>query len=606
MDRSLIRNFCIIAHIDHGKSTLADRLIELTGAIRREDIREQVLDSMELERERGITIKAKTIRLNYKAGDGQTYRLNLIDTPGHVDFSYEVSRTLAASEGAVLVIDATQGIQAQTLANVYVAMEHNLEIIVVINKIDLPGSEPGRVLEEIKNVLGDNPAEVLLLSAKTGQGVPQLLEEIVARIPPPTGDENSPLRALIFDSHYDAYKGVIAHLRIIDGHILKGSRLRLMRQGTEMEVLEVGYFNPLPCPVTELVAGEVGYIATGLKSVKECHVGDTLTSTSGGATEPLVGYRPAKAMVFAGIYPIEADKYQELREAIDKLSLNDASFSYEPESSSILGHGFRCGFLGLLHIDIVCERLEREFGLPLVVTVASVSFIVTKTNGEKLTVINPTALPEPAEIEKIEEPWVSISVITPSNYIGPLMELITGYESIYKHTEYLGHSKSLGDLGQRVRLEYEMPLRSMLTTFYDQIKSSSRGFASLDHELIGYREAKLVKLDVLVNDVKVDAFSRIVPPEKAYDVGKAMVAKLREVIPRQLFKVPIQAAVGSRVLARADIAAKRKDVLAKCYGGDITRKRKLLEKQKEGKKKMKYIGRVEVPKEAFMDVLKLN
>jgi len=606
MDRSLIRNFCIIAHIDHGKSTLADRLIELTGAIRREDIREQVLDSMDLERERGITIKAKTIRLNYQAGDGKTYRLNLIDTPGHVDFSYEVSRTLAASEGAVLVIDATQGIQAQTLANVYVAMEHNLEIIVVINKIDLPGSDTGRVLEEIKSVLGYNPSEVLLLSAKTGQGVPRLLEEIVSRIPSPAGDENSPLRALIFDSHYDAYKGVIAHLRIIDGHILKGSRLRLMRQGTEMEVLEVGYFNPLPCPVTELVAGEVGYIATGLKSVKECRVGDTLTTTSGGATEPLVGYRPAKAMVFAGIYPIEADKYQELREAIDKLSLNDASFSYEPESSSILGHGFRCGFLGLLHIDIVCERLEREFGLPLVVTVASVSFIVTKTSGEKLTVVNPTALPEPSEIEKIEEPWVSISVITPSTFIGPLMELITGYESVYKHTEYLGQSKSLGELGQRVRLEYEMPLRAMLTTFYDQIKSCSRGFASLDHELIGYREAKLVKLDVLVNDVKVDAFSRIVPPEKAYDVGKAMVDKLKEVIPRQLFKVPIQAAVGSRIVARSDIAAKRKDVLAKCYGGDITRKRKLLEKQKEGKKKMKYIGRVEVPKEAFMDVLKLN
>ena len=606
MDSSLIRNFCIIAHIDHGKSTLADRLIELTGAIRRGEIREQVLDSMDLERERGITIKAKTIRLSYQAKDGKAYRLNLIDTPGHIDFSYEVSRTLAASEGAVLVIDTTQGIQAQTLANVYIAMEHNLEIIVVLNKIDLLGSDPNRVLEEVKNVLGYNPSEVLLISAKTGQGVPQLLEEIVGRIPPPQGDANSPLRALIFDSHYDAYKGVIAHLRIMDGRILKGSRLRLMRQGTEMEVLEVGYFAPEPCPVAELVAGEVGYLATGLKSVKECHVGDTLTTSLAGAADPLVGYRPAKAMVFAGIYPIEADNYQELREAIDKLSLNDASFSYEPESSSILGHGFRCGFLGLLHIDIVCERLEREFGLSLVVTVASVSFIVTKTNGDKLTVINPMALPEPTEIEKIEEPWVSISVITPSNFIGPLMELITGYGGVYKHTEYLGQAKSLGDLGQRVRLEYEMPLRSMLTTFYDQMKSSSCGYASLDYELIGYREAKLVKLDVLVNDVKVDAFSRIVSPEKAYEVGKAMVAKLREVIPRQLFKVPIQAAVGSRVLARADIAAKRKDVLAKCYGGDITRKRKLLEKQKEGKKKMKYIGRVEVPKEAFRDVLKLN
>ncbi|MBI4180413.1 MAG: elongation factor 4, partial [Chloroflexi bacterium] len=413
MDRSLIRNFCIIAHIDHGKSTLADRLIELTGAIRREEAREQMLDSMELERERGITIKAKTIRLNYRANDGKTYQLNLIDTPGHVDFSYEVSRTLAASEGAVLVIDATQGIQAQTLANVYTAMEHNLEIIVVLNKIDLAGSEPGRVLEEVKNVLGYNPAEVLLISAKTGQGVPQLLEAIVKRIPPPGGDENSPLRALIFDSHYDAYKGIIAHLRVRDGRILKGSHLRLMKQSTEMEVLEVGYFAPEPHPVAELVAGEVGYIATGLKSVKECRVGDTVTSSSGGATEPLAEYRPAKAMVFAGIYPIEPDKYNELREAIDKLSLNDASLSYEPESSPILGHGFRCGFLGLLHIDIVCERLEREFGLALVVTVASVSFIVSKTNGEKLTVINPMAMPEASEIATIEEPWVSISVITP-------------------------------------------------------------------------------------------------------------------------------------------------------------------------------------------------
>jgi GTP-binding protein LepA len=606
MEQALTRNFCIIAHIDHGKSTLADRLIELTGTLGREEIGEQVLDSMELERERGITIKAKAVRLNYESKDGNTYRLNLIDTPGHVDFSYEVSRTLAACEGAVLVIDATQGIQAQTLANTYLAMEHNLEVIPVINKIDLPGSEPERVLEEIKNVLGYTSPDVLLISAKTGQGVPLLLEEIVRRIPPPVGDAHLPLRALIFDSRYDVYKGVIAYLRVVDGRISRGDNLRLIGQDTEMEVLEVGYFAPEPCPASELVAGEVGYIATGLKSVEECRVGDTVTSVSHGAAEPLIGYYPPKPMVFAGIYPTQAEDYKELCEAIEKLNLNDASLSYEPESSPILGHGFRCGFLGLLHLDIVRERLEREFYLSLVVTVPGVSFIITKTSGQKMTVVNPSDFPVPAEIAKIEEPWVKISVITPSSFIGSLMELITESEGVYKHTEYLGQAKSTGEFGQRVRLEYELPLRSMLTTFYDQLKSRSRGYASLDYEFIGYREAKLVKLDVLVNDVPVDAFSRIVSPERAHDVGKAMVAKLKEVIPRQLFRVPIQAAVGSRIVAREDISAKRKDVLAKCYGGDITRKRKLLEKQKEGKKKMKSIGRVEVPKEAFLDLLKLG
>ncbi|MBI2861067.1 MAG: elongation factor 4 [Chloroflexi bacterium] len=606
MDRKNIRNFCIIAHIDHGKSTLADRLIELTGAMRSGDICNQVLDSMELERERGITIKAKAIRLDYRGADGGAYQLNLIDTPGHVDFSYEVSRTLAACDGAVLVIDATQGIQAQTLANVYFAMEHNLEIIPVINKIDLPSSETGQVLDEIENVLGYDREDVLLLSAKTGQGVPDLLKEIVRRIPPPAGDPGRPLRALIFDSHYDSYKGVVAYLRLIDGHIVRGDRLRLMRQEIEMEALEVGYFAPDQCPVAELIAGDVGYIATGLKNVRECRVGDTVTWAHKGAGEPLAGYQPAKPMVFAGIYPTQADDYHQLREAIDKLSLNDASLSSEPESSPILGHGFRCGFLGLLHLDIVCERLEREFGLSLVVTVPGVSFAITTTGGEQKTIVNPSEFPAPGEIASIEEPWVKISVITPSKFIGPLMELVKEYEGSYRHTEYLGQSTTGGEMGQRVRLEYEMPLRSMLTTFYDQLKSRSRGYASLDHEFTGYREARLVKLDVLVNDVVVDAFSRIIPPEKAHEVGRAMVDKLKEVIPRQLFKVPIQAAVGSRVVARADIAAKRKDVLAKCYGGDITRKRKLLEKQKEGKKKMKSIGRVEVPKEAFMDVLKLG
>jgi GTP-binding protein LepA len=606
MDQSSIRNFCIIAHIDHGKSTLADRLIELTGAMRREDIREQVLDSMELERERGITIKAKAIRLNYKAGDGELYELNLIDTPGHVDFSYEVSRSIAACEGALLVIDVTQGIQAQTLANTYLAMEHNLEVIPVLNKIDLPGGEVERVLDEIESILGYKSETILSISAKTGQGVMELLEALVKRIPPPKGDAAKPLRALIFDSHYDSYKGVISYIRITDGAISKGDKLKLMGQGTEMEAIEVGYFSPDQHPVVKLSAGDVGYIATGLKYVGECRVGDTVTSVVNSASEPLIGYRPAKAMVFAGIYPTEANDYLEMREAIEKLSLNDASLSFEPETSPILGHGFRCGFLGLLHMDIIRERLEREFNLSIVVTAPGVSYNITLTNGETKTIINPTDLPEPNETAKIEEPWVKITVITPSKFIGPIMELVTESDGVYKRTEYLGHLTTYGDLGQRVQLEYEMPLRSMLTTFYDQLKSRSQGYASLDYELTGYREAKLVKLDVLVNDILVDAFSRIVPPEKAQDTGRAMVEKLRHVIPRQLFKVPIQAAMGGRIVARADIAAKRKDVLAKCYGGDITRKRKLLEKQKEGKKKMKQIGHVEVPKEAFLDVLKME
>jgi len=606
MDQSLVRNFCIIAHIDHGKSTLADRLIELTGVMQSKEIREQVLDNMDLERERGITIKAKAIRLPYTARNGKTYRLNLIDTPGHVDFSYEVSRTLVASEGAVLVIDVTQGIQAQTLANVYTAMEHDLEIIPVLNKIDLPGSEPDRVLDEIESVLGYRAKDVLMLSAKTGYGVPALLEEIVQRIPSPRGDARLPLRALIFDSHYDVYKGVIAYLRVVDGHVSKGDHLRLMGQGNELEILEVGYFTPTPCITAELAAGDIGYIATGLKSMGECQVGDTVTLVSGGASEPLIGYRPAQPVVFAGIYLTQADEFFALREAIEKLSLNDASLSYEPEFSPVLGNGFRCGFLGLLHMDIVRERLEREFDLSLVVTVPGVGFRITRTSGQVVRVVNPSDFPVPNEIEKIEEPWVSISIITPSIFIGPLMELITEYQGSYKHTEYMGQARSLGELGQRVRLEYDMPLRSMLTTFYDQVKSRSRGYASLDYELIGYREAKLVKLDVLVNSVVVDAFSRIVPHGKEHEVGKAIVGKLKEEIPRQLFKVPIQAAVGGRIVAREDIPAKRKDVLAKCYGGDITRKRKLLEKQKEGKKKMKSIGRVEVPKEAFLNVLKLG
>ena len=606
MNQSLMRNFCIIAHIDHGKSTLADRLIEMTGALRSDEMQEQMLDSMELERERGITIKAKAVRLNYTAADGKTYRLNLIDTPGHVDFSYEVARTMIACDGAILVIDATQGIQAQTLANVYTAMEYNLEVIPVLNKIDLPAREPEQVIAEIKGVLGYNEAEIVRISAKTGQGVPQLLEDIVRRFPAPSGDSRRPLRALIFDSHYDDYKGVIAYLRIVDGNISKGDCLRLMGQNTEVKALEVGYFNPDQFAVEGLTAGDVGYIATGLKSVRECQVGDTVTSINGGATEPLIGYHPAKPMVFAGIYPTQADDYPELREAIEKLRLNDASLSYEMESSPVLGNGFRCGFLGLLHLDIVCERLDREFSLSLVVTVPGVKFVVTKTNGKRVTVINPTDFPAATDIAKVEEPWVSISVITPSSFIGKIMDLVMESGGIYKQTDYLGQLISLGELGQRVRLEYDMPLRLMLTTFYDQLKSCSRGYASLDYEPIDYREAKLVRLNVMLNDVQVDAFSRIVPPDKAHDVGKLVVNTLKEVIPRQMFKIPIQAYVGGTIVARADISAKRKDVIAKCYGGDISRKRKLLEKQKEGKKKMKSIGRVEVPKEAFMSVLKLG
>jgi len=606
VDQSLTRNFCIIAHIDHGKSTLADRLIELAGNLRQGEVRDQLLDSMELERERGITIKAKAVRLNCEAEDGKTYRLNLIDTPGHVDFSYEVSRTLAACEGAVLVIDAVQGIQAQTIANVYLAMEQNLEIIPVANKIDLPAADPERALSEISEVLGYNAGDVLLVSAKSGQGVSGVLERIIEAVPPPRGESDAPLRALVFDSHYDSYKGVIAYVRIVDGNLRRGDALRLMGQRTRMEALEVGHFLPEPQPVAELSTGDVGYVATGLKSVGQCRVGDTVTTDEHGASELLIGYRPAKPMVFAGIYPIEPESYQQFRESIDKLSLNDASLTYEPESSPLLGHGFRCGFLGLLHMDIVRERLEREFFMSVVVTSPGVNLRVTSTDGEIINVVSPSQMPPASKIDVVEEPWVGVAIVTPSKFIGPLMDLAVEYEGSYKHTEYLGHHNLPGSLGQRVQLDFEMPLRSMLSVFYDRLKSCSQGYASLDYSPIGYRPAKLVKLDVLVNDVTVDAFSRIVPPDRAHDVGKAIIAKLKQVIDRQMFKVPLQAAVGGRIVARADIPALRKDVLAKCYGGDITRKRKLLQKQKEGKKKMKYIGRVEVPKEAFTSVLKLE
>lgn len=603
MTQDSIRNFCIIAHIDHGKSTLADRFIELTQTIPSVKMREQVLDSLDLERERGITIKAKAVRLLYMSKEGKLYQLNLIDTPGHVDFSYEVSRTLSACEGAILVIDATQGIQAQTLANTYLAMDRNLEIIPVINKIDLPGAEPERVLKEIEDILGYSADSVLLISAKTGQGVPQLLEEVVRRVPPPKGNPSAPLRALIFDSHYDSYKGAILYLRVVDGDVETGDSLRFMGHGTEVEALEVGYFAPSPHVVGGLLSGEVGYLATGLKDIASCPVGDTVTLITGGAETPLIGYRAAKPMVFAGLYPTQADAYLQLRDSLDKLRLNDASLIYSPESSPVMGHGFRCGFLGLLHLDIVVERLEREFGISVVITKPAVTIRVTAVNGEVTEITNPTELPSPSEVARIEEPWVKLSVITPFKFIGPLMEFFKESGGVYKDTEYLGNF-SLNQ--QRVRLEYELPLRAMLATFYDSLKALSQGYASLDYELIGYREARLAKLDVLVNGILVDAFSCVVPEEKAYQVGKDIVGKLRNAIPRQLFDVAIQAAVGGRIIARAEVRAKRKDVIAKCYGGDITRKMKLLEKQKEGKKKMKMIGRVEVPREAFVDLLKIG
>lgn len=603
-----IRNFCIIAHIDHGKSTLADRFIQLTGAKRESEIKEQSLDSMELERERGITIKAKAIRLSYKAQSDQTYELNLIDTPGHVDFSYEVSRTLAACEGAILVVDATQGIQAQTLANTYLAMEHNLEIIPVINKVDLPGAEPERVMNEITEVLGYNQKDIMLISAKTGLGVPALIEEIVKRVPAPTTNESIPFRALIFDSHYDSYKGVMAYLRVKDGVVKRGDKLRLIGHGSDMEAIEVGYFNPEPTQASSISSGEVGYIATGLKNVSEVRVGDTVTLKIGGSNQPITPYNPAKPMVFAGIYPTATDDFGKLREAIEKLSLNDASLSYIMEQSPLLGNGYRCGFLGLLHMDIVVERLEREFDLSLVVTTPGSVFKVTLKGKDQQSqeIANPAYWPDQSTIELAEEPWVRVSIITPSAFIGTLMEYIINLGGAYIRTDYMGHALVSGDLGERVDLVFEVPLRVMLTTFYDQIKSRTRGYASLDYEVLGYRPSNLVKLEILVNDVAVDAFARILPYDKTTEAGKALVDSLKKNIPRQLYQVPIQAVVGGKIVARADISAKRKDVIAKCYGGDITRKRKLLEKQKEGKKKMKQIGRVEVPREAFFEIMKID
>jgi GTP-binding protein LepA len=590
-----IRNFCIIAHIDHGKSTLADRLLELTGTIAMRDMSEQILDAMDLERERGITIKLKPVRMLYRAQDGEEYQLNLIDTPGHVDFTYEVSRSLAACEGAILVVDAAQGVEAQTLANVYLALEHDLTLIPVLNKIDLPGANPDQASEEIEKLIGLQPEEILRISAKEGTGVPDVLEAIVRSVPPPRGAPENPLRALVFDSHYDAYKGVIAHVRVMDGSVRTGERLRMMITETAIEALEVGIFRPGMQALDHLDGGEVGYIATALKDVRDVRVGDTITSAANPAVEPLPGYRPVKPMVFAGLYPLANDDYPELRAALDKLRLNDAAITYEPESSAALGFGFRCGFLGMLHMEIVQERLEREYGLELLVTAPSVEYRVITTGGEEVLVDNPSKLPAPNYIDTIYEPWVRLDVVGPSRYIGAIMELVRARRGNFRRMEYLDE--------QRVLLEYEMPLAELIVDFYDQLKTQTQGYASLDYHHMDDRPADLVKLDVLVNGEPVDALSSIIHVERAQSHGRGLVDQLRKLIPRQLFDVPIQAAVGSKIIARETIRAMRKNVLAKCYGGDISRKRKLLEKQAEGKKRMKRVGSVEVPQEAFMAVL---
>ena len=594
-----IRNFSIVAHIDHGKSTLADRLLEATHTIDKRQMTSQVLDSMDLEREKGITIKARAVRLHYDAADGQTYALNLIDTPGHVDFTYEVSRSLQACEGAILVIDASQGIEAQTLANVHLAMAQNLTIIPVINKIDLPSADPEMVMSELEETLAIPREDVLLASAKDGTGVTDVLEAIVHRIPPPAIDVHAPLRALVFDSHYDPYKGVVAYVRLESGTLRDHERIRFMATDAESEILELGYFRPQPVPTERLVAGEVGYVASGLKNIREARVGDTLTTADRGAEEPLPGYREPLPLVFAGIYPLKGDDYPELRDALDKLHLNDAGFVYEPESSAALGFGFRCGFLGLLHMEITQERLEREFGLDLIASAPSVEYRVKVLHrADEIVVDNPAQMPNAGEIESIAEPWVAAQVITPTDYIGPLMELATSRRGEFQNMEYLDPS--------RVNLHFEMPLGDLIIDFYDQLKSRSSGYASLDYSYIGYRPGDLVKLDVLVGGEPVDALSLIVYRSNAYRQGKLLVDKLKELIPRQMFEVPVQAAVGSNIISRETIRAMRKNVLAKCYGGDVTRKRKLLEKQKEGKQRMKRIGSVEIPQEAFLAVLRMN
>ncbi len=598
MDQSVIRNFCIIAHVDHGKSTLADRLLELTQTVSDRHMQAQVLDSMELERERGVTIKASAVRMQYKAKDGNDYIINLIDTPGHVDFTYEVSRALQACEGAILVVDASQGIEAQTLSNVYLALDQDLEILPVINKIDLPAARPEDVAQELEDLLGTSSTDMLHISAKSGAGVAELLELVVNKVPAPKGEADAPLRALVFDSHYDSYKGVVAYIRVVDGKLASKDMLRLMATGAKFEPVEMGVFSPDMKPIQTLSAGEVGYVATGLKTVRECRVGDTLTLVNRGAEKPLPGYIQVKPMVFAGIYPTNNDEYPDLRDALEKLQLNDASLTYEPETSQALNFGFRIGFLGLFHMEIVQERLEREYDLDILATAPSVEYKVVQRSGEVITIDSPAQLPDESIIEEIQEPWMKIQIYTPQEYIGPVMDMVLKKRGTYDTTEYLDQT--------RIVLHYRIPLSELIIDFYDRLKSITHGYASLDYQFNEYRTEDLVKLDVLVNNEPVDALAMIVHRDQAYNRGQKLVSKLKDLIPRQLFVVPIQAAVGKRIISRANVKAMRKDVLAKCYGGDVTRKKKLLEKQKKGKKRMKMIGSVEVPQEAFMALLSLD
>ncbi|NLE24565.1 MAG: elongation factor 4 [Clostridiaceae bacterium] len=594
-----IRNFCIIAHIDHGKSTLADRLLEKTGALTSREMDEQVLDNMDIERERGITIKAQAVRMVYKASDGIEYILNLIDTPGHVDFNYEVSRSIAACEGAVLVVDASQGIEAQTLANVYLALEHNLEIMPVINKIDLPSARPDEIIQEIEDVIGIEAQGAPQISAKNGINIDSVLEKIVDTIPPPTGDDDDPLRALVFDSYYDTYKGVVAYVRVMEGKAMLGDTIRMMHTGKEFLITEIGYLRPGGLiPSESLLAGEVGFICGSIKNVKDCRVGDTITIASNPAKEPLPGYKKAVPMVFCGIYPADGSKYGDLRDSLEKLQLNDASLMFEPETSKALGFGFRCGFLGLLHMEIIQERLEREYNLDLITTAPSVIYKIIKTNGEVIELDNPTNMPDLTLIESMEEPIVDVTIMSPTEYVGNIMELCQERRGIYLGMEYLEATRAM--------LKYEMPLNEIIYDFFDALKSRTKGYASLDYELKGYKESNLVKMDIKMNNEVVDALSFIIHADKAYSRGRRMAEKLKDTIPRQMFEIPIQACIGNKIIARETVKAFRKDVLAKCYGGDISRKRKLLEKQKEGKKRMRQVGSVEVPQEAFMSVLKLD
>ena len=612
METALIRNFCIIAHIDHGKSTLADRFLEITGTVRPQDMRAQFLDQMDLERERGITIKGKAVTMTHRASDGQKYQLNLIDTPGHVDFSYEVSRALAACEGAILVVDGSQGIEAQTIANTLMALDHDLVMIPVVNKVDLPQAEPQRVAAEMENIFGFKPEEILFVSAKEGTGAQEILNAVVKRIPAPVGESSAPLRSLVFDSLYNPYKGIIAHIRVQDGQISKNDRIKVMSTGKVTEAVEVGVFAPFPQPVDTLQAGQVGYIATGFKNLRECSVGDTLTGEKQPAKESLPGYSRLKSMVFASIYASDGEEYNNLRTALEKLQLNDASLTFEPESSTALGFGFRCGFLGLMHLEIVQERLEREHDVDIIVTAPSVAYHVVLTTGETILVDSPSKLPPNHTIKEIQEPILGLTIVAPSRHVGVIMELMHSRRSDFKRMDYIqGTAGSAAtpatDAAQdRVVMEYSMPLVEMLADFYNQLKSRTQGYASLDYTLDGYRSAPLVKVDILLNQFPVEALSMILHRSVAASQGRAVVEKLKETIPRQLFEVPIQAAIGGRIIARETVRALRKDVLAKCYGGDVTRKRKLLERQKEGKRRLKMVGRVEIPQEAFLTMLKLG